>query len=251
MSRWLVGSSIMMKLWATVRIFARQSRVFSPPERDPTDLSTASPEKRNAPSMCRKRAFAGAGVDLPQAGEHGRLHVQRFDPVLGEVGGEDVAAERHLAPRRRVDARQQLHERRLAGAVGPDQHDLVASLDLQVEAAIDDLGAVGEGDVGELGDDLAAPRRLGQLDPDGRVVGLGRVDPLDLVDRLEPALGPRRRSRRWRGCDRRSPASGGSSSAACRTTPDGPPAGAPSGGGRPSSCRCRSRACPAPARTSW
>ena len=61
MSRWLVGSSIMMKLWATVRILARQSRVFSPPERAETGLSTASPLKRNEPSMCRRAPSLAPG----------------------------------------------------------------------------------------------------------------------------------------------------------------------------------------------
>ena len=47
-------------------------------------------------------AVGQAGVDLPEAGEDGRLQVQGLDAVLGEVGGEDVAAELDLAPGRLV-----------------------------------------------------------------------------------------------------------------------------------------------------
>ena len=68
---------------------------------------------------------------------------------------------------------------------------MVAPLEFEVEAAVNDLGPVGESQVLKLGDDLAAPGRVGELDPHRAVVGLRGVDPLHLVHRLHPALGAR------------------------------------------------------------
>ena len=99
MSRWFVGSSIMRKLCGTVRIFARQSRVFSPPERAETGLSTASPPKRNEPSMCRSIPSEAPGWTSRSSSITRRLLVERLDAVLGEVGREDVRPERRPRPR--------------------------------------------------------------------------------------------------------------------------------------------------------
>lgn len=45
-SRWLVGSSRMMKFGLPLRIFAMATRAFSPGERTETFLKTSSPVKR-------------------------------------------------------------------------------------------------------------------------------------------------------------------------------------------------------------
>ena len=53
----------------------------------------------------------------------------------------------------------------LPAPLGPTRTTLSPRSISRSRPRVDDLGAVGEADVVELGDDLAAPGRLGELDP--------------------------------------------------------------------------------------
>ena len=85
--------------------------------------------------------------------------VQAGQVVLAQVH----AVEQHLPLRRVVQPREQLDQRRLAGAVQADQRDALAGLDVQVDVAqhIDVGAGVAERDVPEL-DALADGRGRGQ-----------------------------------------------------------------------------------------
>jgi hypothetical protein len=82
-----------------------------------------------------------------------------IEAVLGEVAGDDVAAELARPALDRDDAGQDLEERRLARAVRPDEHDPLAALRHEVEVPVDDLIAVGLVDVLQL--DHLEPERGG------------------------------------------------------------------------------------------
>ena len=77
----------------------------------------------------------------------------------------------------------------LPAPFGPDQHDALAALGLEIHAAIDHVFAVGLVDVLELDDPQAAALRLGKLEIQRASVGLGRVDLVHALDLLELALG--------------------------------------------------------------
>ena len=64
-----------------------------------------------------------------------------------------------LAAIRRFLAREHPHQRRLAGAVGPDQRDAIAALDVQVEVAEHDEVAVRLAHVLQLEDRASALAR--------------------------------------------------------------------------------------------
>ena len=65
--------------------------------------------------------------------------------LLRQIADGDVLARPRLAGEIRVDAGHDLHQRRLAGAVGADDADLGALIELQVDVAEHRLGRAGEG----------------------------------------------------------------------------------------------------------
>src|SRR6185369_9167061 len=77
-------------------------------------------------------------------------------PELVEVGHVDLGAQADRALIRLQLAEDHPQQRRLAGAVGPDQADLVAALDAGREIADDDPLAEGFADTLQFGDQLAA-----------------------------------------------------------------------------------------------
>ena len=78
--------------------------------------------------------------------------------VLREVLHHDLMAFAPLAGVGRFGARQHPHQRRLAGAVGRDERDPVAALDVQVDAIEHDVVAVRLARVVELEHHAAALR---------------------------------------------------------------------------------------------
>ena len=109
--------------------------------------------------------------------------------MLGEVADLDVVAGAELARLELPPAGQRLDQRRLAGAVGADERDVLTALQPQLGVTEQPLAAGRQVGVLELEDDPpAALRRLeGELER-GPVLGIGR-DPLDLVELLDPRLG--------------------------------------------------------------
>ena len=108
--------------------------------------------------------FAARGDGVGQR----RVEVQRAAHLV-EVGHLQLGAAAHRARTRLQFAEDQLQQRRLAGAVGPDQADLVAAQEGGAEMADDGLLAACRREVQahvlELGDDLAAGRAAGHLQP--------------------------------------------------------------------------------------
>src|SRR5262249_13512358 len=88
-------------------------------------------------------------------------------------------------------AGDQLQQRALAGAVPPHHAPALAAPDLEVEALVDDAAAVAFADAREDRDVLADARRLLELERHDHAL-LRRLDALDLVDLLLPALRLRR-----------------------------------------------------------
>ena len=95
---------------------------------------------------------------------------------------------------RRLDAREDAHQRRLAGAVRADQRDAVAALDQQVDAVEDAGRAVGLADALQLEDGAAALGRGREGEADA--LALRRhLDRHHLLEHLDPALDLRRLGR--------------------------------------------------------
>ena len=118
---------------------------------------------------------------------HGARRVQHLGLVLREVVEDHVVALEADALVGAVDAGEDPHQRRLAGAVRPDERDAVAALDHQVDVPQDHVLAVRLAHALELEHDAARALRLGELEVD--LLALGRdLDPLDLVEQLDPAL---------------------------------------------------------------
>jgi hypothetical protein len=83
---------------------------------------------------------------------------------LGEVAGDDVAAEFARAALDVDDTGEDFEERGFAGAVGTDEHDALAALGGEVEVFVNDVVAVGLPDVFELDDLEAGARGLRELE---------------------------------------------------------------------------------------
>ena len=125
--------------------------------------------------------------------EHGtRAPALELLGVLTEVADLDVVARAQPAAVELSLADQRLDEGRLAGAVGPDERDVLAALEPQLGVGEQDARRIGadlQARVVELEDD--APRALGLLEGELEPAPVARValDALDLVELLEPVLG--------------------------------------------------------------
>ena len=73
------------------------------------------------------------GAQLHHVLEHRRVGVQVIETVLGEVAGDDVAAELARAALDRDDAGEDFEERGFARAVGADEDDALAAFGGEVE----------------------------------------------------------------------------------------------------------------------
>src|SRR5262249_18342958 len=96
-------------------------------------------------------------------------------------------ADAHAAVVRRGRACHKLEKRRLAGAVDAHHAPALAAAHLEVEAVVDAAAAVALVHVGEARHVLAAARRRREVERD-RLAAPWRLDPLDLVELLDPAL---------------------------------------------------------------
>lgn len=83
---------------------------------------------------------------------------------MGEVTGNDVAAEFVCAAVDREDAGEDFEERRFAGTIGANEDDALAAFGGEVEITIYDVIAVGLLDVFEVDDFEAGARWLGEFE---------------------------------------------------------------------------------------
>src|SRR5205814_3908905 len=119
--------------------------------------------------------------------QHGERRRQRVELVLGVVVDRHVRAERALAAVEREYTREQAEQRRLARAVRSDEGDALATLDLEVDARVDDVVAVRLPRAREPGDAAARPWRGGEDEADVPRLALD-LDALEAVEHLDPAL---------------------------------------------------------------
>src|SRR5208282_365972 len=107
--------------------------------------------------------------------------------VLREIGGLHARAEADLTPIVAVDAGEDAHEGRLAGAVGADEGDLHPPLDLEVQALDDAMRAIGLMQAVDL--DGGLPRVGGRRECEVYPLHALRYrDRHDLLELLHPAL---------------------------------------------------------------
>ena len=115
---------------------ASASRVFSPPESVPARWSTVSPEKRNAPRIRRSSRVGAVRRRRPHVLQQRPVHVQRL-VLLGVVAEPQPVPGLHLAGVGRLGAGQHPQQRRLPGAVEPEDDDPRTPVDGQVDVGED------------------------------------------------------------------------------------------------------------------
>src|SRR5262249_24809070 len=134
-----------------------------------------------------QRPLPGLREGILERLEHRALAVEQVHGVLGEVALLHALADAHAAVARRGRACHKLEKRRLAGAVDAHHAPALAAAHLEVEAVVDAAAAVALVHVGEARHVLAAARRRREVERD-RLAAPWRLDPLDLVELLDPAL---------------------------------------------------------------
>ena len=187
MSRWLVGSSSTRKFGGSNSISAITSRAFSPPDSTRQRFSTSSPEKPKQPASARSDPWPACGNDVLQRLEHGALAVEQVHGVLREVAQLHAAAERHAAVVRLGRAGHELEQRGLAGAVDAHHAPALAAAHHEVETLVDAAAAVALVDALQAHHVLAGARRRREIERHG-LAAPRRLDPLDLLQLLHPAL---------------------------------------------------------------
>ena len=151
------------------------------------DVVAVKEESAKKTTLLRAGPAAGNGIHLA---ENGVRLVELLELVLGVVGLSNVLAELDLARIRLELAVDELHEGRLAGAVGAHEGNVVAAIELKVNALVDAVLAEGLGDPVEADDHVARAWGLGERE--GHVlVALGKNHELtfDLLDLLHALLG--------------------------------------------------------------
>ena len=150
-------------------------------------IVVAEKERAKKAALLRHRPLGGDGIDFLQD----RIaFVHALERVLGIVCDADVCSQVSHAGGGCLDARDHLHERRLAGAVWADERHVVASIELEVDVAVDVLVAIGLRYVLERDHHIARARRVGEVEVDV-LVPLGKDDELafDLLDLANALLG--------------------------------------------------------------
>jgi len=112
---------------------------------------------------------------------------QCLELVLRIVVNRDVGAERPLTAVEGQRSGEDPEQGRLARAVRPDQRDLRAALDLEIDARVHDVVAVRLVDLLEHGHTAAGPRRLGEREADDARLVLHH-HAIDAVEHLDAAL---------------------------------------------------------------
>ena len=187
MSRWLVGSSRMIRCGASSVAISRLSRAFCPPDSRPTSVvATSAP---SPPAASRAAELAGRLVRAQprQVLQRRLVELELVDLVLGEVADPELRGG-DLAPGdRRQPVGEQLRERGLALAVLPEQRDPVVLVDAEVEVAEHRPPVVADADVLEPDDRRRQLLRRREVEA-GDVVLDHRGDRLHPLERLDPAL---------------------------------------------------------------
>ena len=128
----------------------------------------------------------GSLVHLPQ---HSVRLVERLELVLGVVGLRHVLPQLDATGRGHLMAIDELHEGRLAGAVGAHQRHVVASVQREAHALVHEVVAIGLCHVVDLHDHIARARRLREAEVH-LLRGLRQHDELffDLLELLHALL---------------------------------------------------------------
>ena len=123
-------------------------------------LLPAGEEEAAEEVLGRRTGEPGHRLD---AGEHGAPLVE-LDLVLREVAGLDAVPQPQLSSRRLTPAEQRLEQGRLAGAVRPDESDVLAPLDRERDVGEQLLVAGREVESLSLGHGAAASLRLEEVE---------------------------------------------------------------------------------------
>src|SRR6478752_5382889 len=107
--------------------------------------------------------------------------------MLGEIAHLDATADRDRALVRLARTRDELEQRRFSGAVDAHHAPALPAADHEIEPVIDALAAVALEHLLERNDVLARARRRRKVERH-RLAAARRLDPLDLVELLHPAL---------------------------------------------------------------
>src|SRR5271157_1046568 len=125
--------------------------------------------------------------DVGKVVEHSPLRVELFVLVLREIIGLDVVPMMQRARGKRLDAGQQLDERRFAGAVYPDQRDAVSAVNGEAHIAKNFFRSVAFRDPRALHNQAPAGLWLRESEMDGLFLGRN-LDALDLLQFFDAAL---------------------------------------------------------------
>src|SRR5882757_7572740 len=107
--------------------------------------------------------------------------------MLGEIADSDAAADRYRAIVGLGRARHQLEQGRLAGAVDAHHAPALPAADREIQPVIDALAAITLVDLLQADDVLARARCGEEIERHG-LAPPRRLDALDLVELLDPAL---------------------------------------------------------------
>src|SRR5579872_4350400 len=107
--------------------------------------------------------------------------------MLGEISHLDAAADDHVAIIRLCRTGHELEQRRFARAVDPHHTPALLAPNLEVEARINAALAVALMHLPQAHHVLARARRRREFEHDG-LTAPGRLDALDLLQLLDPAL---------------------------------------------------------------
>src|SRR6185295_19447997 len=143
--------------------------------------------KTEAAGERAQATLAGLREGIFQRLEHRAFAVEQIHGVLGEVAHLDAAADRHRAVVGLGRAGYQLQQRRLAGAIDAHHAPPLPAADHEIEPLIDGAAAITLVDVLQADDILARARRRQEFERH-RLASLRRLDALDLVELLDPAL---------------------------------------------------------------
>ena len=119
--------------------------------------------------------------------QRGLVRAQGLELVLGEVAGGEALALQAAASGKSKLVREQLDQRRLAGAVAPEQADALAGAQRERDALQHRLVAVAHRTVLDLQQGVGRRRRVTESEAERRV-HMRRGDALHALERLDPAL---------------------------------------------------------------
>ena len=143
--------------------------------------------KAEAAGERAQRTLAGLREGVLQRLEDAAVAVEQIHRVLGEIAHLDAGADGDVAGVRLRRARHQLQQRRLAGAVDAHHRPALAAAHLEVQPLVDAARAIAFVDALQRRHVVAGARRGRKFEQD-RLAAPRRLDALDLVELLHPAL---------------------------------------------------------------